>query len=165
MASSFARPFNPYHWQYIASRHYLNLFIALHFGAAVLASYVLHAAFGRPWALLAVVLLGIAAHLAWGFKRYLASCAMPLELSLTSAGELQLLVSTEDGVRHAQPVELTACRWLGVSLLVVTLRPKSQSRLAKLLGCKRQALVLWADNSSAEDRHRLAMFYHSGPAE
>lgn len=165
MANPEIRPCNPYHWQYRASAQYQKVYIALHLGVVALTSYALVGGLKQHWEMLACTVILIAAHGLWGVKQYLTMAANPLELSLNSAGVLQQLVAVSDGVRQAEPIDIVACRWMGPALLVVSLRPKGLSKLANIFGVKRRALVLWRDNSTAADRHRLAMFYHSGPVE
>lgn len=165
MAHSTHRPNNPYHWQYRASGHYQKVYIALHLAVIVLASYVLIGSSDLSWLLLGCAVLVIVAHGLRGLARFVTLKAKPLEFVLSPSGEFQQLLLLADGTRHIEPTEVVACRWLGSSLLLASLRPKAQSSLARLLGLNRQALVLWHDNSSVADRHRLAMFYHSGPAE
>lgn len=147
-----------YHWSYTASYYFLGWFWALHLVAALLLAAVCIASFVEPWPLLVLGEGLLAAH---GFLLMRKHGTKPIDLGLQN-GVLVRLLHGGDHVVTAVPYEVSSCRWLGSRTLVASIRPQQQVGYKRLLGLGRQPLLLCADNSSADDRHRLAMFYFSG---
>lgn len=102
---------------------------------------------------------------AWIGRRHHALFGPELSLEL-AAGTLKLFHQLPDGRRLGQSVSISDCHWLGRNMLAAYIEPVSTSRRARLYAFfDHRWLLLVADNSVKADRHRLAMFYHSGVAE
>lgn len=140
---------NPYAWNLAASERFKWLFRVAFLAASILFFIAL------PLPVAGITLVLWIACVAYIWRKHHALAGKPVSFQFAQS-ELRMTQMAKEGNIVSIQLEMRHCRWLGSDTLV--------AQAVDANGVKYD-LLLVSDNSTEQDRHRLAMYYHSGVFE